>query len=107
MALRFKYLPVEYHYKFENCVQNIKSKPELTIESAAAFHEQLQLLTDYIDCFMDHSVDHTIIHIVLDSFVVLTYHLSITNTESPLSEMGMLRCFNDYAKSLFKINPDK
>jgi hypothetical protein len=107
MALRFKYLPSEYHVKFEHCVQNIKRKPALTIELAAAFHEQLQLLTDYIDCFMDHSVDFTVIHIVLDGFVSLTHHLSVTDSESLLSEMGMLRCYNEYAKSLLKINPDK
>jgi hypothetical protein len=28
-----------------------KNKPELTLEIAAAFHEQLHLLTDYIDNF--------------------------------------------------------
>ena len=78
-----------------------KNKPELTLEIAAAFHE-LHLLTDYIDNFKG---DLTIIHIMLDSFVALTYHPSLTITEWPLSELGMLRCFNDYARSLLKIKP--
>jgi len=44
---------------------------------------------------------------MLDSFVALTYHPSLTITEWPLSELGMLRCFNDYAMSLLKIISEK
>jgi len=102
MALRFNIIPVEFHFKFEQCVANIRKKPELTLDIAAAYHEQLQLMTDYIDIF---NMDDAIVNIMLDSFIALTYQLSLSVTECLLSELGILRCFNDFAKSLIRINP--
>jgi len=87
MALRFNIIPVEFHFKFEQCVANIRKKPALTLDIAAAYHEQLQLMTDYIDIF---NMDDAIVNIMLDSFIALTYQLSLSVTECLLSELGIL-----------------
>jgi len=106
MALMYKYLPVEYQYKFETCVLNIKNKPGLSLIIAAACHEQLQMLTDYVNNTIDNNIDLTVLHLMLDTFIALTYQLRLTATECALSELSMLRCFNQFAISLLKINQD-
>jgi len=73
MALMYKYLPVEYQYKFETCVLNIKNKPGLSLIIAAACHEQLQMLTDYVNNTIDNNRDLTVLHVMLDTFIALTY----------------------------------
>jgi hypothetical protein len=105
MAFLFNQIPIEYHFKFEQCMQNIKNKPNLTLGLAAAVHEQLQLLTEYIYCHENRHGDSIIIETMLDSFIALTYHLSLRETTCALTEFGMIRNFNMYARCLTNPNP--
>ena len=90
-----------------NCsFTTIKNKPGLSLEIAAACNEHLQMLTDYVNNSIDNDRDLTVLHIMLDSFIALTYQLRLTATECPLSELSMLRCFNNFSISILKINQD-
>ena len=63
-------------------------------------HEELQYRNSYIKTFNGVIL---IVNIELDSFQVLTYQLSRMVTVCPLSELGLLRTFDNFAINLFRI----
>lgn len=86
------------NYKIKQIISNIKQKHRLTLQYAAACHQQLELIQMYVN------QDVVKVNIVFDSFWTLTFHFGgSSSNKSDREEINMVNNFDKYARELLDI----